>query len=224
MSSLDTFFSEFRSITFIIQNVVGSGDGKNTYEGLRDTHLTRESLKWFMEMRNKSVHQAPFPLKKALVIDVYLMGGTVRLSDPSLLVDLDKTFDEALSAIKRIFINELKLIEVFFSARVIFNEAGSEIELYPQIKDGLTQMNTFMSKIQEHFPCDCNDCSALKKLIESIYHQVIHKELSFVNDYVYEPNKELAVAERGEIYFGGGESNSLALSEIRAKPNKFFIR
>lgn len=218
VSSLDTFFSEFRSITFVIQKAVGDGDGKKIYESLRDENLIGDSLKWFMEKRNKSVHQAPFPLKKALVLDVYLMGGTVGLSDPSLLVDLDKTFDEALSAIKRVFISELKLIEIFFSARVIFNEDGSEIELYPQIKDGLTQMNTFMGKVQEQFPCACANCAALKKLIESVYEQVFHKELSFVNDYVYELDNELTVAERGEIYLGIADSASLPLSKMRVQP------
>lgn len=218
VSSLDTFFSEFRSVTFVIQKAVGAGDGKQIYEKLRDEHLTGDSLKWFMDVRNKVVHQNPFPLKKALIIDVYLVGGTVRLNDPSLLVDLDKTFDEALTAIKNIFISKLKLIEVFFSARVIFNEDGADVELYPKIKDGLSQMNIFMRKMQEQFPCACANCTSLKKLIESVYEQVFHKELSFVNDYAYELDKELTVAERGEIYLGIADSASLPLSEIRVQP------
>lgn len=218
VSSLDTFFSEFRNITFVIQKAVGAGEGKQVYEKLRDEYLTGDSLKWFMDVRTKVVHQNPFPLKKALIIDVYLMGGTVRLNSPTLLVDLDKTFDDALNAIKCIFIDELKLIEVFFSAKIVFNEDGADIELYPQIKNGLAQMNTFMGKIQEQFPCTCSNCSALKGLIEPLYQQALVKELCFVNDYAYEPNKELTVAERGEIYFGIGESNSLALSEMRVSP------
>lgn len=216
VSSLDTFFSEFRNITFVIQKGLSTEENIKIYGKLRDEYLSGDTLKWFVEVRNTTTKQTPFPLKKALVIDLYLPHKTIRLKDTSLVVDLDRTFEQALSAIKRTFIDELKLVEVFFSARIVFNKNGSDIELYPKIKEGLLQMNDFMGKIHNKFNCECSHCLALHQLIESIYTNILHKNITFVNDYAYEINNdELIVGERVEIFLGGEGSDKFALSEIR---------
>ena len=129
VSSLDTFFSEFRNITFVIQKGLKTEKNKKTYEDLRDTLLSGDTLKWFVETRNKTTKQKPFSLKKELIVDLYLPQGITRLTHKNLTVDFDDTFDKALESIKSIFINKLGLVEIFFSVKIRFIENDSEVEL-----------------------------------------------------------------------------------------------
>ena len=215
VASLDTFFSEFRNITFVIQKGLKTEENKEKYTKLRDAMLYGDTLKWFIESRNKTIKEKPFPLKKGLVINVYLPHETIRLNQDNLTVDFDETFEDVLNGIKSIFITKLKLIEVFFSVQIRFFEEYSEVDLYPKIKCGLIQMNEFMQKIKEKFPCDCKECSTLSDVIKKIYGQVIGKEITFVRDYAYEMNKELMTGENAEMYMGNSESDYTLFSDIR---------
>ena len=48
VSNLDKFFSEFRNITFVIQKNLKTEENKKTYEELRDSLLSGDTLKWFI--------------------------------------------------------------------------------------------------------------------------------------------------------------------------------
>ena len=52
ISSLDTFFSEFRNVTFVLQKSLAHTKYMPLYEQLRSKHLA--SLKWFVETRNQT--------------------------------------------------------------------------------------------------------------------------------------------------------------------------
>lgn len=65
VSSLDTFFSEFRNITFVVQKSLGDKENKDIYDKLRIDFLTGDTLKWFVCTRNETTKEKPFPLKKS---------------------------------------------------------------------------------------------------------------------------------------------------------------
>lgn len=213
VSNLDTFFSEFRNITFVIQKELKTEENKRIYAELRDRHLSGDTLKWFVETRNKTTKQKPFALKKELKIDLYLPHGVYSLKNERLMVDFDASFDEALKAIRYIFIEKLKLVEVFFSSEILFSEEGENIDLYPRIKSGIAQMNGFLIEFQKAFSCNCETCSTIKALIEKTYKNVMFKELKFVNDYTLE--KELVEGDRAEMFFSAGGSGYSHISDIR---------
>ena len=215
VAQLDKFFSEFRNITFVIQKGVKTEENKKSYEALRNRLLTGETLKWFVDTRNRVTKQKPFPLKKELIIDVYLPNEKFRLKNKKLLIDFDETFDGVVSIIKEMFINDLGLVEVFFSARINFSEDGSDVDLYPKIKNGIYQMNVFMNEICKRFPCDCEHCISLKQLIEPLYKNVLFKEITFVNDYALELDKEITIGDKVEMYFGDENSNYTSISNVR---------
>lgn len=214
VSRLDSFFSEFRNITFVIQKVLKTEENKKVYSDLRDEFLSGETLKWFVSTRNKTTKEKPFPLKKELIIDIYLPHGTYRLKSKHLIVNFDETFDDALDAIKEMFINKLGLVEIYFSSRIVFSEEGMGVDLYPKIKSGLSQMNGFMKKIKDVFPCSCDTCNSLKELVEQLYKSILFKEINFVSDYSFE--KELIVGDNAEIYFSYENSNYISISNMRS--------
>ena len=66
VSNLDKFFSEFRNITFVIQKNLKLEENKKIYEELREHFLVGDTLKWFVDARNKTTKENPFDLKKEL--------------------------------------------------------------------------------------------------------------------------------------------------------------
>lgn len=223
VASLDKFFSEFRNITFVIQKGLETEENKQIYNELRSTILTGDTLKWFIESRNKTTKEKPFLLKKELLVELYLPNGRIRLTHANLTVDFDDTFANALEAIKSEIATQLRLIELFFSVKIRFLEDGTEIDLYPKIKDGLIQMNEFLLKIKEKFPCNCKACNTLSELIKNIYGQAIVKEITFVRDYTYELNKELIVSENIEMYIGNDDADYTLVSDIRIPLSKLLV-
>lgn len=216
VSSLDKFFSEFRNVTFVIQKSLKTDESKEIYTKLRNTILSGDTLKWFVDSRNKTTKEKPFELKKELAIDLYLPDGLCSIKDPRLVVDMDKSFSEALSFIRFLCFEKLKLIEVSFTSRIIFRESNdSGIDLYPKIKDGITQMNLFLGEIEKHFPCDCELCRALKERIESLFYNIQFKELNFTSDYALELGKEVVEGEKAAMCVPVNGSKFTSLSELR---------
>ena len=61
ISCIDSFFSEYRNITFTIQNSLKHTDYFSIYEKNRDKYLTDH---WFVEKRNETIKQKSFQLVK----------------------------------------------------------------------------------------------------------------------------------------------------------------
>lgn len=215
VSNLDKFFSEFRNITFVVQKGAGRGENKAIYTDLRTQYLTGEISKWFIDTRNKTTKEKPFDLKKELFLNLYLPGGVITLTDSQLVVNFEDSFDDALEFIRTAFLEQFGLKEIFFSAKILFKESGSEIDIYPQIKCGLTQMNGFMMALEEQFPCDCPLCTELKKKISDLYFKVQSKELIFTRDYSFEDNGNITQGDVAEMYLSINNGEPSSISSMR---------
>lgn len=215
VSNLDKFFSEFRNVTFVIQKNLKTEENNKIYSELRDIFLSGETLKWFINTRNKTTKERPFELKKELYIDVYLPYGIYRLKDSRLVVDVDASFSDALDYIRSTFFEDLGLLEVFFTSRIVFREAEDIHDLYPKIRDGIAQMNQFLEELGKRFPCDCQMCSTLKEKIETLLYNIQFKELKFACDYTLERGKEVVEGERVAMYFPVEDGRLVQPSELR---------
>lgn len=210
ISNLDKFFSEFRNITFVIQKGLGSEENKQIYEALREECLKGDVLKWFVNIRNKTTKEKPFELTKELAFDVYLPGRTVSFQDERLVIDFDSSFNEAVEYIQSIVLDKLKMVETFFTVHIIFKEDGNPKNLYGTIKEGLIQMDIFMNKMSERFPCECERCSLLKQKTEELYHKMLSKELLFTRDY--------SIDSRGNINSGIISSMFVKMEDTLIEP------
>lgn len=215
VSNLDKFFSEFRNVTFVIQKNLKTDENKEIYTKLRDTILSGDTLRWFINTRNKTTKEKPFELKKELAIDLYLPDGLYTLKDPRLVVDVDKSFNEALKYIRSVCFEQLKLVEVFFTSRITFREADDSVDIYPKIREGIAQMNHFLGEMEKNFPCDCELCSALKGKIELLLRNIQFKELNFTSDYTLELGKEAVEGEKAAMGFSMDGSKVTLFSELR---------
>jgi hypothetical protein len=215
VSNLDKFFSEFRNITFVVQKAVKTEEDKAFYSRLRTKYLAGETLKWFVEARNKTTKEQPFDLKKELRFDLYSSTGVVEITDSRLVVNFEESFADVLDFIRTEFLRKYKLNEISFSVRIIFSESGSEVELYPRIKSGLIQMNEFIGALEDHFPCKCQLCTELKRKNTDLFFKVQAKELLFTRDYALETENNLTQGDIVEMYLSKGEGDPAPISTLR---------
>lgn len=215
VSNLDKFFSEFRNITFVIQKNLKSQENKKIYEELREHFLVGDTLKWFIDTRNKTTKENPFDLKKELSIVLYLPYGVYRLQDSRLVVDLDASFNEALDCVRSIFFEKLGLIEVFFTSMIIFREGNDTHDLYPKIKDGVIRMNQFMEEMEKNFSCTCKMCLTLKEKVQKLFFKMQFKELSFTRDYSLEKGKKVVEGDRVNMFYPTTDERIVSSSELR---------
>ena len=69
---IDSFFSEMRNITFVMQKSFNTPELKIVYERERDKFFKNEVMNWFKDIRNETTKEHPFKLEKALDIEFYL--------------------------------------------------------------------------------------------------------------------------------------------------------
>jgi len=189
ISSLDSFFSEFRNITFMAQKTFSNLNKIVLYENARDKFLISPSMRWFVDSRNKTTKQQPFALKKQIVFELYLHSGRLVLVDER----FSSGFEEELAPVKEFIstflIEKVGLIEVFFSARIVFSENGEHSEIYPLILSGMDNMMLFVNELSASEACLCKKCDALMKKIKDARVLIVAKEMTFKRDYSFEKGK-----------------------------------
>ena len=121
ISSLDTFFSEFRNVTFVLQKSLAHTDYKLLYENLRDKYFS--GLKWFVDTRNETTKQHPFELEKKIEITAYLPGCRLDIYNKEFSIFDDQPLASVIDDARN-FLDKIDPIEVFFSARFSFYKQG----------------------------------------------------------------------------------------------------
>lgn len=192
--NLDNFFSEFRSVTLAIQKSLAHTDHLTTYNSLRDKWLINDECSWMNNVRTTVVHEHPFELVKKYIITVYQPSGTTVISSKQFSVEDDKNIDEVISNIQA-FLTSTGLIEIHYSVEYIFSEKDSDYDIFDNIVTGIKNMISFLRELYNTVDDRTRICDELWKRIENIYVYKKKRDILFIDDYVFYPNKSLF--ERG---------------------------
>ena len=111
ISSLDTFFSEFRNVTFVMQKSLAHTDHLSTYNTNREKYLY--DCKWFVEKRNETTKENPFPLVKQVEITAYFPDTGLRICNQKFTVDNNVDLSTLIDQLKQLFF-KINPIEIFF--------------------------------------------------------------------------------------------------------------
>ena len=68
IACIDSFLSEFRNVTFVLQKSLAHTEFETTYNTLIDKYLKNDDCKWLKDKRNEVLKQKPFSLEKSLTI------------------------------------------------------------------------------------------------------------------------------------------------------------
>lgn len=184
ISSLDTFFSEFRNVTFVLQKSLAHTDYMSLYEKLRNKYLSE--LKWFVENRNETTKEHPFELVKKIEITAYMPWGSFEILEKQFSVNDDQPLVSVIDEAKT-FLNKINPIEVFFSARFLFYKQTSGENVFTKIPQGIKAMYEFLTELYKQISNKSQLTENLLDLIRT--HSVIcmPQDMLLVNDYVYYP-------------------------------------
>jgi len=214
ISKVDAFFSEFRSITFVMQKAFNTPELKKYYEEKRDIYFSGDEMRWFVSQRNIVQKEEPFKLEKNIRVDVYHSGGGITLTDDRMTIDNEKNLDEVFEELKTVLAKIEKFADVYFTVILSFRENGQEVDIYEKLKKGIIVMNDFISVVLTDYPCSYKSCQELRKRANDLLTRVIYKDISFIWDCSLE-NGEIVVGQIVETYMGMNDGIPMAFHEIR---------
>lgn len=201
ISCLDNFFSEFRSITFVLQKSIAHTKYKSLYEKYRQTYLS--DCKWFVEKRNQTIKEEPFPLVKQINISIYFANIGFSVDSQKFYVENDVPLTTLIHKFEDLF-SQLDPVQVFFSAKFSFYEKNNNENIFLKIIDGINTMHSFLLGMYKETDEKCDLCDELILKIEEIKRFFIIDDILLINDYVYYPQKKKFDKSQTITMFPGG--------------------
>ncbi len=199
ISAIDSFFTEYRNVTFVMQASLKHTKYFEIYEKNRDKYLTDH---WFVEKRNETTKQKPFELIKEIIITLHLPFGGFAVCEKKYSVENDESLESLFSKLKKMLC-EIDKHEVCFSVLFSFHEVNSDIDLLIKLLQGISAMKSFMVAMEKEIGEECSLCNQLRDRINKIHLTDVPLDFLLVNDYTYYPDKD---------YFDKAERVSMMLS------------
>lgn len=185
IACLDSFLSEFRNVTFVLQKSLAHTKYLGEYEKLREQHLKNDDCSWLVEKRNEVLKERPFNLEKILRLTLYHPNGAGVFSTDSYTIADEKDYSSLVEMIKRV-IESIPAIEVYFSVEFVYREVGSERNLFNTIDNGIDAMMALLGKLNKTMKS--KPSAAREKILERINGLHFHKapkDFWFIDDYVF---------------------------------------
>lgn len=117
ISALDSFFSEYRNVTFVLQKSIAHTDYKTIYEKNREEYLS--SCRWMIDKRNETTKEHPFQLVKQIDILVFFPFAGMHVLSKTFSVENDVKLSDLLDDLKSFFVsvnpNEIFSLPSFLS-------------------------------------------------------------------------------------------------------------
>lgn len=217
ISSLDNFFSEYRSITLVMQRSLSHTTHIETYNrisaGIWD--------KFFNDQRVKAVHVHPVEFTKTIDVTVYSPSVGITISSQAFTVENDIPLSDLIDSLRSHF-KEINPIEVFFSAKFSFVEKDSDADLWNKLIAGLETMRKFMDTMYSEIGEVCPLCEQLRTEINRTEISESMKDILLVADYAYYPQQEkFERADRIAVFFqakNGCEMEKRSIESFLSSP------
>lgn len=184
ISYLDTFFSEYRNVTFVIQKALAHTVFMSDYEKIRNEFLVNDVGKWFINKRNEVLKEHPFELEKRIDITVYSSEATTSISTLVFTIENDEDYSTIINALREQLLSFGKL-EVMFSVEFSFFEKGKHEDLYDKLIFGIGQMKSFLKALRAAVNEDCSLSATLEDKIQKLNFYRVPKNMLFVDDYIF---------------------------------------
>lgn len=215
VACIDTFLTEYRSVTFALQKSLGRKDDP-VYIKNRDIYLRGDKIlsDWLIDQRNIVDHEHPFSLKKELRVVIYDFGNAVIFQQYEQKVDNDEPVGDYLQTIKDA-IKNIQINEINFSAQFLFvnDEDADEKNIFDFIERGVLVMWQFLHAMKVDLKDESDVANELMGRIDRLVHEMPKRWIIDALDYCYYKSTE---------YFDRGVSLTMALPEIRL-PKAMFM-
>ena len=185
ITCIDTFLSEFRNITFVLQKSFAHTEYISEYKTLRDKYLKNEDCFWLVEKRNQVIKEEPFRLEKLLNITLYLPNGAGVFPTDAYTIENEEDYSSIIEMVKRT-IEGIPSIEVFFSVEFIYREIGSERNLFSTIDHGVDSIIALLKELNKIIGGEIFKTRELVlEKINGLHFHRLPKDYWFIDDYVF---------------------------------------
>lgn len=183
IACLDTFLSEYRSITLVMQKSLAHTPYIDFYRNLVATGCLDS---WLNTQRVKSVHTHPVEFSKIVEITAYYPDGGFKILSKAFTVEDDVPLDELTESLKDVLV-QIDPNEVFFSAKCSFPEKDTGEDVLEKAISGIESMKLFMDSMFKEVGEKCALCSQLREQINASPMMYAPIDFLTVSDYVYYP-------------------------------------
>ena len=184
-SSIDTFLSEFRSVTFALQTSLRRKYHPD-YIKNSDAILAKNPIisKWLNDQIVTIIHQHPFNLKKILRVVVYDSGNAVELKKYEQTVEKEEPFGDYLQVVRNSFLS-VQTPDIYFSAQYLFveHEDLKERSIFEFIDSGVLSMWKFLHIMKADLKDDSTIANKLMAEIDDIVKLMPQRWMLDVVDY-----------------------------------------
>lgn len=182
---IDSFLSEFRNITFVLQKKLAHTEYLDDYYALRDKHLKNDDCSWLVEKRNEVLKEKPFSLEKSLRLMLFHPNGAGVFATEAYTIEDEKDYSSLIEMVKRV-IEKIPAIEVFFSVEFVYRESGSERNLFETIDNGIDSVLALLTELNNKIGGQPSKTrTEVVDKIKNLHFHYIPKEAWFIDDYAY---------------------------------------
>ena len=213
---IDTFLTEYRSTTFVLQKSLGRKDNPIYTKNLEEYLCKDENVSdWLKNNRNIVDHENPFRLKKILRVTIFDSGNAVEFKKYEQTVEDRTPIGNYLQAIRHTFLS-IAAPEVYFAAQYVFvdEEGNDELNIFDFIENGVVVMWHFLHAMKSDLKDESEIATKLMGDIDAMIQSMPNRWITDVIDYCY---------YRRDDSFERGESLNLMMPDIRM-PVKFFLQ
>ena len=169
ISYIDSFLSEFRNITFVLQKQFSNKKSKDIYNEMRDTILVDDKkLNKLVDFRDEIIHEKPFDLEVSVVCSIYFKK-ILKYVVMSCNVD-DKIVKKSVIE-KKInnFLRTLKISapEIYFTYEVVFISDSTKVDIMKLAEYGIDKMYDFLNEFEKKIYGNNDNYKDIKKQISN---------------------------------------------------------
>ena len=223
ISYLDSFFNEFRSITFTLQSSFKHDKAAmKNYDILKDKYLLSDNMKWCNETRVDVTHKKPFQLNKIVDVDTYYINESkteihhnfdLAINDMS----LKEITKEIINNFSQIITNEP---EIYFTINCSFLDGKENINIFDNINDILLNMNNFLIEFDKDIKYECKNCELIKSKINNMLNRALVKGNELQRDGVFDvKSKKIKFGSSAILSFGNQDNIILKNPKVPIRDN-----
>lgn len=184
VTSLDSFLSEYRNVTFVIQKSLAHTEHMETYLKVRDKYLLGKVGKWFVDKRNEIIKEHPFQLVKVVEVTIYDSTTPTKITNRSFSAKDDEDYATLSNDIYE-FIKALPLGENSFSIEYIYKEKKSDGNLFDKLFVGIEMMLNLLNALNEEINDNSKVFRDLMAKIKNLKIYRLNTSDLFVEDLAY---------------------------------------
>ena len=212
ISSLDSFLSEYRNVTFVIQKSLAHTNLLSIYEETRDEFLSGDLGKWFVEKRNEVLKEHPFKLQKVVKVTIYDSLSTLKITSQKFTAEDDADYSSLIEDV-RLLLKDNGRIETSFSVEFIYKEFESEANLFDKLLPGVSNIYKFLCALNQKIGDNSKLFHDIMNKVGKLNILKVNRTGLFVEDYVYYSSND---------NFERGSRIELRLPKCRIPENKMF--